>query len=123
MMWNTFDAHKLLTWAIETAGPIVQTKLKLALFDAHFAQRRNLGQHEVLLDIVSKVGLDPSAARAALADKALAGRVRADEAAGIDMNITGVPAMLIEGRLLIPGAQDPETYANALRRVAKKIAA
>ena len=34
-----------------------------------------------------------------------------------DMNVSGVPAMLINGKFLIPGAQEPETYANALRRV------
>ena len=36
------------------------------------------------------------------------------------MNISGVPAMLINGKYQIPGAQDPETYASALRRVVAK---
>ena len=36
------------------------------------------------------------------------------------MNISGVPAMLVNGKYLIPGAQDPEVYANALRRVVAK---
>ena len=36
------------------------------------------------------------------------------------MNISGVPAMLVNGKYLIPGAQDPETYANALRRVVSR---
>lgn len=123
MMWNTFDAHKLLTWALESAGPEVQTKLKLALFDAHFGQRRNLGQADVLVDIAASVGLDREAAAAALASTEFAARVRAEEQAAFDMNITGVPAMLIEGKFLIPGAQEPEVYADALRRVADKIAA
>ncbi|MBA4764842.1 MAG: DsbA family oxidoreductase, partial [Erythrobacter sp.] len=39
------------------------------------------------------------------------------------MNITGVPAMIIEGRFMIPGAQPPEAYVNALRRVAERTAA
>ncbi|MEC8836233.1 MAG: DsbA family oxidoreductase, partial [Pseudomonadota bacterium] len=42
MMWNTFAAHKLLTWAGEEHGPVRQTALKLALFRAHFNQRRAL---------------------------------------------------------------------------------
>lgn len=123
MMWNTFAAHKLLTWALESAGPQVQTKLKLALFDAHFAQRRQIGQHDVLLDIAAEVGLDRARADAALADEALGQRVRAEEQAAFDMNITGVPAMVVAGKFLIPGAQDAETYANALRRVAEKVGA
>lgn len=123
MMWNTFDAHKLLLWALETAGPELQTKLKLALFDAHFAQRRNLGEADVLTEIAASVGLDREGAAAALTSTELAAHVRAEEQAAMDMNITGVPAMVIESKFLIPGAQDPETYANALRRVAEKVAA
>ena len=123
MMWNTFDAHKLLTWALESAGPEVQTRLKLALFDAHFGQRRNISEAEVLVDIARSVGLDGAAAAAALVDEDLARKVRTEEQAAFDMNISGVPAMVIEGKFLVPGAQDPETYANALRRVAEKIPA
>ena len=41
----------------------------------------------------------------------------------MEMNITGVPAMLVEGRFIIPGAQPPEAYSNALRRVAEKTVA
>ncbi|MXP43211.1 DsbA family oxidoreductase [Allopontixanthobacter sediminis] len=123
MMWNTFDAHKLLVWALESTGPEAQNRLKLALFDAHFGQRRNLGDHDVLVDIAVGAGLDREAAAAALASNELAAHVRAEEQAAYDMNITGVPAMLIEGKYLIPGAQEPEVYANALRRVAVKVGA
>lgn len=123
MMWNTRDAHKLLTWALEEAGPTAQTQLKLALFRAHFNERRNISDQEVLLDVAARVGLHREAAKAALADEALEARVIAEERAAWDMNITGVPAMVIEGKFLIPGAQSPETYVNALRRVAEKTAA
>jgi predicted DsbA family dithiol-disulfide isomerase len=34
-----------------------------------------------------------------------------------DRNITGVPAMVVNRKYLIPGAQEPETYAAAIRRV------
>lgn len=123
MMWNTFDAHKLLVWALGSAGSEVQTKLQLALFEAHFGQRRNLGQAEVLTDIAASVGLPREAAAAALTDAELASHVRAEEQAAFDMNITGVPAMVVEGKFLIPGAQEPEVYADALRRVAEKVGA
>ncbi len=123
MMWNTFDAHKVLAWALETAGPEQQTKLKLALFEAHFNHRRNIGQRDVLLDVVEETGLDRTGAEAAFGDAALAGRVRAEQRQAYDMNITGVPAMIVEGKMLIPGAQAPEVYVNALRRVAEKFPA
>ncbi|GIX20651.1 MAG: DSBA oxidoreductase [Erythrobacter sp.] len=120
MMWNTRACHKLLAFALDEAGPEVQTALKLALFRAHFNQRRNMADAQVLLEIAAQVGLHRLAARAALADAALDARVRAEQREAWDMNITGVPAMIVEGRFLIPGAQAPETYVNALRRVVER---
>ena len=120
MMWNTRDCHKLLTFALEQAGSAVQTALKLALFRAHFNARKPLGDREVLLDIAASVGLHRMAAKAALDDPDLEARVLAEEAQAWDMNISGVPAMIINSKFLIPGAQAPEVYVNALRRVAEK---
>jgi len=123
MMWNTRDCHKLLSHALEEAAPRVQTALKLALFRAHFNQRRNLSDRTVLLDIAASVGLHREAAKAALGDPDLEARVLAEEAQAWDMNISGVPAMIVEGKFLIPGAQGPEVYVSALRRVAAKVRA
>jgi predicted DsbA family dithiol-disulfide isomerase len=120
MMWNTRDCHKLLTFALEEVGPQVQTALKLAMFRAHFNERRPLGDREVLLDIAASVGLHRMAAKSALDDPELEARVLAEEAQAWDMNISGVPAMIVEGKFLIPGAQTPDVYVNALRRVAEK---
>jgi predicted DsbA family dithiol-disulfide isomerase len=120
MMWNTRDCHKLLAFALEEAGPQVQTALKLALFRAHFNERRALNDRAVLLDIAASVGLHREAAKAALDDPDLEARVLAEEQQAWDFNISGVPAMIVEDKFLIPGAQTPEVYVNALRRVAEK---
>ncbi|MGB3805811.1 MAG: DsbA family oxidoreductase [Erythrobacter sp.] len=120
MMWNTRDCHKLLGFALEQAGPEAQTRLKLALFEAHFNHRANLSDRDVLLGIAADAGLHREAAKAALDDEELEARVIAEEREAWDHNITGVPAMIVNGAFLIPGAQSPETYVNALRRVAEK---
>ncbi|WP_299193370.1 DsbA family oxidoreductase [uncultured Erythrobacter sp.] len=120
MMWNTRDCHKLLGFALEQAGPQVQTQLKLALFKAHFNQRQSLADREGLLDIAASVGLHREAARTALDDADLEARVEAEERQAWDLNISGVPAMIINGKFMVPGAQGPETYVNVLRRVAEK---
>lgn len=120
MMWNTRDCHKLLGLALEQMGPEVQTQLKLALFEAHFNQRRDLSDHEVLLDIAAGVGVHRGAAKAAFEDADLEARVVAEERQAWDLNISGVPAMIINDKFMVPGAQGPETYINVLRRVAEK---
>lgn len=117
-LYNTFLAHKLLHWALVTAGPEAQTRLKLALFDAYFQQRRDVSDRGVLLDVVASVGLDRAAAETALDDPMLAQAVREEQQDARAAEINAVPAMIIEGRYLIPGAQDPATYVHLLRKVA-----
>lgn len=119
-MWNTFLAHKLLSHALAGYGAAVQTRLKLSLFDAHFQQRRNVSDPAVLLDLAEAAGMDRARAEKALSDEALDQYVRGEEELAYDLNISGVPAMVVNGKYLIPGAQEPETYANAIRRVLEK---
>lgn len=123
MMWNTFAAHKLLTWAGEEFGSERQTALKLALFIAHFNHRRAIGERAVLLDIAEEQSLDRVAAEAALDSNDIARKTRSEERAAFDLNITGVPAIIVADRFMIPGAQSPDVYVDALRRVAAKLAA
>lgn len=120
MMWNTFAAHKLLKWVLIESGAEAQNRLKLALFDAHFQQRRRIGDPQVLADVAASLGLDRDGALAAIADEALGLIVRREQSAAWDMNISGVPAMVVNGKFLIPGAQEPETYAQVLRKVVAK---
>ena len=120
MMRNTFAAHKLLKWALIEGGAAVQNRLKLALFNAHFQQRRDVSDADVLVELADAQGLDPIGARAALSDEALGLIVKREEAQAYDMNVTGVPAMLVQGKYMIPGAQEPEVYVNALRRVVER---
>ena len=120
MMWNTRECHCLLTFALEEAGPQVQTALKLALFKAHFNERRDLSDRDVLLEIASGVGLHKLAAKSALDDPELNARVEAEERQAWEHNISGVPAMIINGKFMVPGAQGPDTYVNVLRRVVEK---
>ena len=119
-MRNSFDAHRLLTWAgaieePEQEGPTgVQTALKLALFQAHFTDNRDVGDMQVLADIASSVGLDRARAAAILGSGEFGEMVRTEEAYWADRNITGVPAFILGGRMLVPGAQDPEMFIRVI---------
>jgi predicted DsbA family dithiol-disulfide isomerase len=117
MMWNTFEAHKLLRWALMVEGMEAQTALSLALFRAHFQQRRKIGKREVLLDIAENLGFDRKAMEEALADDALGIAVKLEERRAREANINSVPSFIINGRYLIPGAQEPEVYRDMLRKV------
>jgi predicted DsbA family dithiol-disulfide isomerase len=118
MMWNTFEAHKLLRWALAEGGPAAQTRLKVALLKAHFQQRRNVSDRDVLLDIAEAEGFNRSRAADALADEALATATRFEEERGRRAGINSVPSFVVDGKYLIQGAREPADYANMLRQVA-----
>jgi len=119
MRWNTFAAHKLLRWALAWKGPEAQTTLKLALFKAHFRERRNISDPEVLAEIAGNVPeLWAEGASEALADETLSMAVRFDAERGRKSGITAVPSFVVANKYVLQGAQEPETFAKALRDIA-----
>ncbi len=74
-------------------------------------------QRDVLLDVAEEQGLDRAAAAEALDDERIAATVRAEERLAWDNNVTGVPAMVLDGKFMVPGAQGPDTYVDVLRKV------
>ena len=119
-MRNSFDAHRLLTWAGAVEAPEqpeatgVQTALKLALFAAHFTDNRDVSDHGVLANVAASVGLDRARAAAILANGEFGDMVRTEEAYWADQNVTGVPAFILGGRMLVSGAQDAEVFVRVI---------
>lgn len=117
-VWNTFDAHRLLHWARVEAGAEAERRLAHALFAAYHGQGRNPGARELLLELVDALGLDHARAAQVLEGDAFAAEVRAAERQWQDAGIHSVPALVVDGRHLIQGAQKPEVFEQVLRRLA-----
>jgi predicted DsbA family dithiol-disulfide isomerase len=114
-IYNTFDAHRLLHWA-GTEGK--QRALKHALFEAYFREGRDPSDHEVLLDLAARVGLDASRARQILESDEYAREVRAHELFYRDHGINAVPTLVVNDRYLIQGGQPVQVFEQLLRRFA-----
>ena len=117
-IWNTFDAHRLLAWALDTQGHAAQRRLKRALLEAYHGEGRNPSDREVLADVASHAGLDAAAARAVLDSDAYTREVREAEALWQQRGITAVPAVVVDDRYVIAGGQPKEQYVQALRQIA-----
>lgn len=115
-MWNTFDAHRLLYWAHETA-PEKQPALKKALFTAHFTHGQNVSDAGVLTQAAESVGFDRAEAGEVLASGRYAREVRAAEQLWQSRGITSVPAVVVNEQYLISGGQPAEVFENALRQI------
>ena len=116
-IWNTFDAHRLLHWAYETA-PDRQEALKRALFTAHFTENRNLTDAGVLTQAAETAGLNRAEAGEVLASGRYAQAVRASEELWRSRGISSVPAVVVEGKYLISGGQPAAVFEEALRKMA-----
>lgn len=110
---NTFDAHRLLHLARERG---VQRPLKERLGRAYFTDGEPIGEPATLRAAAVDVGLDPDEVDEVLAGDAHADDVRADIEAARDLDVTGVPFFVVDGRLGLSGAQPPEVLGRVLRK-------
>jgi len=118
-IYNTFDAHRLLHWAKEQGK---QSELKLALFDLYFQQNGNPSDHQRLLAVVERVGLDKAQAKEILTSGKYEPEVRELQRHYQQAGITSVPAVIVNNKHLISGGQPAEVFEQALRDIAKEVA-
>ncbi len=101
MTYNSRRAQELGKWA-EIMGQ--GEAFHRAVFEAYFAQGRNIAQADVLMDLATAVGLDPVAAQAVLKEDRYKSAVDEDWQRCYEMGIRAVPTFFMNGRLLV-GAQ------------------
>jgi predicted DsbA family dithiol-disulfide isomerase len=110
---NTLDAHRLIWLADEQA---VQGAVVEALFRAYFTEGRDISKRQTLIDVVAEAGLDRRKAENVLgSDEGLEAIKEADEQAR-RFRVEGVPFFIINGKLTLSGAQQPDTFLDAFRQ-------
>jgi len=119
---NTRDAHRLLAWAWDEGGPAAQSPLAERLFRAYFEEGENVADQVVLARLAGDAELHPAEATRALSAGLFADEVDADLVAAEERGLTGVPAFVIEDKVLIPGAQEVETFVAVLQRAKERLA-
>ncbi len=114
-IYNTRKAHQLLMWSAANDN---QQTLELALFRAYFSQGRDISDETVLLDVAQSVGIDRQNAQKILNDESWAEAVATTEQQWLEAGIHAVPALIINKKHLISGAQPVENLCQALREIA-----
>ena len=114
---NTLDAHRLLLLA---TGSGHQVALKQRLLEAYFTDGLNVADHDVLADCAADVGMDRDGALDFLASDDAVLEVRQELELATELGITAVPTFVFNGTWGVPGAQDADTFAIVLRRLAAK---
>ena len=110
---NTFDAHRVIH-----LGGIrgVQDQVKSRMLRGYLSDGEAIGLPEVVHKLGVEAGLDPDEVTAVLETDAFADDVRADELLASQLQVTGVPFFVFDGRLAVAGAQPPEVLLEVLER-------
>jgi predicted DsbA family dithiol-disulfide isomerase len=111
---NTVISHELLHYA-KAHGR--QLDMKERLLKAYFVDGGHVGRIDDLADLAATVGLDRADVVRALTENEYLAAVKADVAQAAEYGIQGVPFFVIDGKYGISGAQDPDTFLQALRQV------
>jgi predicted DsbA family dithiol-disulfide isomerase len=108
---NSFDAHRLIALSsIQGLGEAMSQRL----FAAYFSDGLLISDHDVLDALADEVGVE--GANALWTSDAFTAEVRADEVEASELGISGVPAMLMDHKFMVPGAQGTDKIADVLQR-------
>jgi predicted DsbA family dithiol-disulfide isomerase len=87
------------------------------LFDAYWARGSDIGDEQVLVEEGSAVGLGRDEIAAALANPVYLERVLSQTREALELGANGVPAWVIDERILVPGAQPHEVFEQVLEQL------
>jgi predicted DsbA family dithiol-disulfide isomerase len=114
MTYNSRLAQEVGKWAdTQPGGEAIHD----AMFRAYFVEAQNIGDPDVILDIVKQVGLSVDEAREVIEKRTFKDAVDEDWALSRQLGVTGVPTF-VAGRYGVVGAQPYETLERLVERAA-----
>jgi predicted DsbA family dithiol-disulfide isomerase len=109
---NSMDALRL---AEHARGEGLFDAMHARLMDAYWAEAQNIGDPDVLRALADEVGL--VGADEVLETDAYLDLVRASTQQAVAAGVTGVPAFVLDERLLVLGAHPRETFERAFAQI------
>lgn len=116
---NTMDAHRLIRWAMQ-ALPNKQAAMKEALLCAYWRDGKDIGDHNVLAEIATSVGMDGREIKILLAQDTDKLAVMEEVEQAYRLGVSGVPTFVFNDKYGVSGAQEAESLAQMMRDVAAK---
>jgi predicted DsbA family dithiol-disulfide isomerase len=87
------------------------------LFAAYWSEGRDIGDPDTLAALGASVGLDSAELLQVFEEGAYQERIRASTRTALEHGIGGVPAWVLDGKFLIPGAQPLDVFERVMRRL------
>ena len=111
------NSRRALMLAELARDRVVFEQLHPRLYDAYWGRGRDIGDERVLVEEAAAVGLDEPEVLGAFDNEEYRVRLASETQAAIELGGGGVPAWLIDERVLVPGAQPHEVFEQVLVRI------
>lgn len=118
---NTLLAHRLIWLAAQSDSPVEQPVMKERLLEAYFTDGLNIGDADVLAECAAEVGFDRDRVVEFLESDRGLPEVMTELREGYENGVTAVPTFVFDGNWAVPGAQEPDTFAQVLQRMADRV--
>ena len=115
---NTLDAHRLI-WLADKHG--VQDAVVEALFRGYFTGGRDISTRQTLIDVVADAGLDRDQAEGVLNRGKGMEAIKEAEILSRQFRVDGVPFFIINGKITLSGAQQPEAFLAAFGQMGARM--
>ena len=89
------------------------------LMHAYWGEGEDIGDHDVLRRHAAAAGLDAAEVDDVLRSDRYLDRVTASTQEAVSIGVTGVPGFLLDGRLLVLGAQPEEVFERAFEQLGR----
>jgi len=110
---NSFDSHRFIQFAKKNKkGDAAEEQL----FHAYFTEGKNTADHNTLIDLGVKIGLDAGEVKSVLDSNQFADDVRKDIYEAQQVGARGVPFFVLDRKYAVSGAQQTETFLGALQK-------
>lgn len=104
---NTLDAHRLIRHALKRGHGDAVVE---ALFNAHFIDGRDIGDHATLAAIAGENGLDTGEMRQFLDGEGERDAIVGEEQEARRIGVSAVPCYIFDRQYAVAGAQEPEFF-------------
>ncbi|WP_412073752.1 DsbA family oxidoreductase [Tritonibacter mobilis] len=115
---NTINAHRLIHWAGLEAK---QSAIVDSLFQAYFVDGKDIGDTKVLADLAENVGMERAVVEKLLEGDSDIEEIRSRDAHSRKMGVNSVPTFIIANQHVVPGAQQPELWAQVIADIRSQL--
>ena len=112
--YNSSKAHRLIHWS---EGYNRQQAMNERLIEAYFKRGLDISSTSVLLTLVEELGLDRSQAQQVLLANEIDPQLRLKQQRVQQLELTGVPAFLVNEHTVISGSNSVAYFETAIKRL------